>query len=158
MIDIYSKHDRMQRNGMFYDLICINNHIILCINYMLSLVLSRCLFPSLSFSSLFFVLTVFLSKSPLLLCFNCISIVQPNSFSRLFFFSVFNQISLLHSHLVPHFCVPPFIHSFPLFFCFLIHADFVSLVLLTSLSLVYLHISYFEGLKSSIRGLILIYQ
>ena len=36
MIDIYSKHDNMHKNGMFYALICFNNHIIFCINYMLS--------------------------------------------------------------------------------------------------------------------------
>ena len=29
MIDVYLKHDNMQKNGMFYALICINNHILL---------------------------------------------------------------------------------------------------------------------------------
>ena len=37
MIDIHSKRDNMGKNGMFYALICINNHIIRCIDYMLSI-------------------------------------------------------------------------------------------------------------------------
>ena len=36
MIDMYSKYDNMHTNGMFYALICINNHIIEFINCMLS--------------------------------------------------------------------------------------------------------------------------
>ena len=36
MIDIHSKHDNMHKNGMFYALICIKNHIITCIDCMLS--------------------------------------------------------------------------------------------------------------------------
>ena len=36
MIDMHSKYDNMHNNGIFYALICINNHIIKCINYMLS--------------------------------------------------------------------------------------------------------------------------
>ena len=36
MIDIHSKYDNMHKNRMFYAKICINNHIIQCINYMLS--------------------------------------------------------------------------------------------------------------------------
>ena len=32
MIDMYSKYDNMHKNGMFYALICINNHIIISIN------------------------------------------------------------------------------------------------------------------------------
>ena len=35
VIDIYSNNDNMHRNGMFYALICINNHKISCINWML---------------------------------------------------------------------------------------------------------------------------
>ena len=35
MIDIHSKHDNMNKNEMFYALICINKHIISCVNYML---------------------------------------------------------------------------------------------------------------------------
>ena len=31
MVDMYSKYDNMQKNGMFYALIYINNHIITCI-------------------------------------------------------------------------------------------------------------------------------
>ena len=30
MIDMHSKYDNMYKNGMFYALICINNHIIAC--------------------------------------------------------------------------------------------------------------------------------
>ena len=36
MIDIFSKHDKMHKNGIFYALFCNNNHIISCINCMLS--------------------------------------------------------------------------------------------------------------------------
>ena len=36
MIDMHSKYDNMHKNGMFCALICINNLIIACINYMLS--------------------------------------------------------------------------------------------------------------------------
>ena len=36
MIYIGSKHDNMHDNGMFYVLICINNHLIICIDCMLS--------------------------------------------------------------------------------------------------------------------------
>ena len=36
MIDVYSKFDNMHKNGMFYALIFINSHIILCIIFMLS--------------------------------------------------------------------------------------------------------------------------
>ena len=32
------KNNYMHKNGMFYALICINNHIIACINYVLSMV------------------------------------------------------------------------------------------------------------------------
>ena len=32
MIDICSQHDNMHKNGMFYALICISNHIFTCIN------------------------------------------------------------------------------------------------------------------------------
>ena len=39
-IDIHSKYDNMHKNGMFYALIYINNHIIICINCMLSCVKS----------------------------------------------------------------------------------------------------------------------
>ena len=38
MIDIHSKHDNMHKSGMFYALICINDHIISCIICMLSLI------------------------------------------------------------------------------------------------------------------------
>ena len=41
MIDINSKHDNMHRNEMFYALICISKHIILCINCMLSVFAAR---------------------------------------------------------------------------------------------------------------------
>ena len=37
MIDIHSKHDNMHKNGIFYALIFINNHIITSIDGMLSL-------------------------------------------------------------------------------------------------------------------------
>ena len=36
MIDIRSKHDNMHKNEIFYASICINNHIISCVNCMLS--------------------------------------------------------------------------------------------------------------------------
>ena len=36
MIDMHSKYDNMHMNGMSYALIYINNHIITCINCMLS--------------------------------------------------------------------------------------------------------------------------
>ena len=36
MIEMHSKYDNMHKNGMFYALICINNHIIVCINCVLS--------------------------------------------------------------------------------------------------------------------------
>ena len=35
MIDVHSKYDDMYKNGIFYALICINNHIIACQNDML---------------------------------------------------------------------------------------------------------------------------
>ena len=35
MTDIHSKHDNMHKNRIFYALICINNHIISCIDCML---------------------------------------------------------------------------------------------------------------------------
>ena len=35
MIDLHLKYDNMHKNGMFYALICINNHVITSINYML---------------------------------------------------------------------------------------------------------------------------
>ena len=35
MIVMHSKYDNMYKNGMIYALICINNHIITDINYML---------------------------------------------------------------------------------------------------------------------------
>ena len=38
MIDIYSKYDNMHKNGMFYALICINNHIIACQSCVLSII------------------------------------------------------------------------------------------------------------------------
>ena len=37
MIDMDSKYDNMHKSGMFYALICIDNHIIICMNYMLSI-------------------------------------------------------------------------------------------------------------------------
>ena len=36
MIDIHSNYDKMHKNEIFYALICINNYIILCVNFMLS--------------------------------------------------------------------------------------------------------------------------
>ena len=38
MIDIHSKHDNMHENGMFYALICIQNHTISRIDCMLLMV------------------------------------------------------------------------------------------------------------------------
>ena len=35
MIEMHSKYHNMHQNGMFYALICINNHIISCINCVL---------------------------------------------------------------------------------------------------------------------------
>ena len=40
MIDMYSKYDNMDKNGIFYALIFINNHIFACLDCMLSMVLS----------------------------------------------------------------------------------------------------------------------
>ena len=37
MIDMHSKYDNMHKKGIFYALICINSHIIMFINFMLSL-------------------------------------------------------------------------------------------------------------------------
>ena len=36
MIDMHSKYDIMQKNRIFYALICINNHVIACYACMLS--------------------------------------------------------------------------------------------------------------------------
>ena len=36
MIDIHSKYDNMHKNEIFYDLICMNNCVTSCINYILS--------------------------------------------------------------------------------------------------------------------------
>ena len=36
MIEMHSKYNNMHQNGMFYALIYINNHIIACINCVLS--------------------------------------------------------------------------------------------------------------------------
>ena len=36
MIDNHSKYDNMHRNGIFYALICINNHVLSCLISMLS--------------------------------------------------------------------------------------------------------------------------
>ena len=33
---MHSKHDNMHKNAIFYALICINNQIISCVNFMLS--------------------------------------------------------------------------------------------------------------------------
>ena len=41
MIDIDSEYDNMHKNGMFYTLICINNHIIMSINCMSSVMLPK---------------------------------------------------------------------------------------------------------------------
>ena len=41
MVDMHSKYDNMDTNGMFYALICINNHIIIC--YQLFLVSLSCM-------------------------------------------------------------------------------------------------------------------
>ena len=35
-MDMHLKYDNMHENGMFYALICINNHVSICINFMLS--------------------------------------------------------------------------------------------------------------------------
>ena len=35
MIEMHSKYDKMHKNGMFYALICINNHIFACLDCML---------------------------------------------------------------------------------------------------------------------------
>ena len=35
MIDMHSKYDNMHKNEMFYTLICINNHVVNCINFTL---------------------------------------------------------------------------------------------------------------------------
>ena len=37
MIDMYLNYDNMHKNEMFYALICINNHVIEGISYMLSI-------------------------------------------------------------------------------------------------------------------------
>ena len=37
MIDTHSRHVNMHKNGIFYSLFCINDHIILCIYCMLSI-------------------------------------------------------------------------------------------------------------------------
>ena len=37
MIDIYSQYDNMHTNRIFNALICINNHVNSCINWMLSI-------------------------------------------------------------------------------------------------------------------------
>ena len=37
MIDMHSKYDNKHKNKMFYAVICVNNHIIACVKYMLSL-------------------------------------------------------------------------------------------------------------------------
>ena len=39
MIDMHSKYDNMDTNGIFNTLICINNHVNSYINYILSLTL-----------------------------------------------------------------------------------------------------------------------
>ena len=38
MIDMHSKNDNIYKNVMFHALICINNHVITSINFMLSIV------------------------------------------------------------------------------------------------------------------------
>ena len=38
MIDMHSKYNNMHTSGIFNTLICINNHVNSCINYMLSVV------------------------------------------------------------------------------------------------------------------------
>ena len=38
MIEMHSKYDNMHTNGMFYALICINNHVLSCLDCMLSYV------------------------------------------------------------------------------------------------------------------------
>ena len=37
MIDLQSNYDNMHKDEMFYALVCINNHIVTCINCMLSI-------------------------------------------------------------------------------------------------------------------------
>ena len=37
MIDMYSKYDNIHENGIFSALLCINNHITTCRNFMLSM-------------------------------------------------------------------------------------------------------------------------
>ena len=37
MIDMHSKYDNVHKNVIFYALICINNRIIVCSNFMLSI-------------------------------------------------------------------------------------------------------------------------
>ena len=37
MIEMHSKYDKMHTNRMFYALICINNHIFVCYDCMLSM-------------------------------------------------------------------------------------------------------------------------
>ena len=56
MIDIHSKYDNMHKNGMFYALICINNHIFSCIICMLSI-------TSLNVTSIFDILLNHLNTS-----------------------------------------------------------------------------------------------
>ena len=36
MTNVHSKYDNMYKNEIFHALICINNHIISCLNFMLS--------------------------------------------------------------------------------------------------------------------------
>ena len=38
MIEMHSKYDNMHTNGMFYALICINNHVLSCYDCMLSII------------------------------------------------------------------------------------------------------------------------
>ena len=40
MIDMHSKYDNMHTNGIFNALISINNHVNLCINYMLCITMT----------------------------------------------------------------------------------------------------------------------
>ena len=42
MIEMHSKYDNMHENGMFYTLICINNHVFACLDCMLSWAHGRC--------------------------------------------------------------------------------------------------------------------
>ena len=41
MIEMHSKYDNMHTNGMFYVLICINNHVLSCYDCILSRVCER---------------------------------------------------------------------------------------------------------------------